>query len=49
MIVVERLNEVLFRIQSGPKSKPWVVHHDKLKPYLGEDKPNWFDDMQKLT
>ena len=41
MIVVECLNEVLFRIQSGPKSKPQVVHHDKLKPYLGEDKSEW--------
>ena len=42
MVVVECLNDVLFRIQSGPKSKPCVVHHDKLKPYLGVDKPNWF-------
>ena len=42
MIVVESLNEVLFRIQSGPKSKPLVVHHAKLKPYLGEEKPEWF-------
>ena len=44
MIVVDRLNEVLFRIQSGPKAKPQVVHHDKLKPYLGEDKPEWFSN-----
>ena len=44
MIVVERLNEALFRIQSSPKSKPIVVHHDKLKPYSEEeDKPEWFD------
>ena len=46
-IVVERLNDVLFKIQSGPKAKPQVVHHDKLKPYLGEDKPVWF--MNKTT
>ena len=44
MIVVDRLNEVLFRIQSGQKAKPQVVHHDKLKPYLGEDKPEWFSN-----
>ncbi|MEW8544975.1 MAG: reverse transcriptase domain-containing protein [Candidatus Thiodiazotropha sp.] len=42
MIVIECLNEVLYKIQSSPKSKPMVVHHDKLKPYLGEDKPEWF-------
>ena len=28
MLVVERLNDVLFRIQSGQKTKPMVVHHD---------------------
>ena len=42
MIVIDRFNVVLLRIQSGPKTKPMVVHHDKLKPYLGEDKPGWF-------
>ena len=42
MIVVDILNDVLFRIQSGLKAKPVVVHHDKLKPYLGKDKPTWF-------
>ena len=47
MVVVERLNDVLFRIQAGPRNKPLVVHHDKLKPYLGEDKPDWF--VQKET
>ena len=42
MVVVGVLNDVLFRIQSGPKAKSVIVHHDKLKPYLGEDKPDWF-------
>ena len=42
MVVVGVLNDVLFRIQSGPKAKSVIVHHDKLKPYLGEDKPEWF-------
>ena len=41
-LVVERLNDVLFKIQSGPRNKPMVAHHDRLKPYLGEDKPEWF-------
>ena len=41
-LVVERLNEVLFKIQSGPRNKPMVAHHDRLKPYLAEDKPEWF-------
>ena len=46
MIVVECLNDVLFRIQFGPRTKPMVVHHDKLKPYLGEDKPEWFNSKE---
>ena len=33
MIVVEQLNDVLFRIQLNLKAKPIVVHHDKLKSY----------------
>ena len=39
MIVVDILNDVLFRIQSSLKAKPVVVLYDKLKPYLGEDRP----------
>ena len=42
--VVEQFNDVLFRIQSGQRTKPIVVHHEKLKPYLGDDKPDWFDN-----
>ena len=39
MIVIDILNDLLFRIQSSLKAKPVVFHHDKLKPYLGEDRP----------
>ena len=41
-IIIEKLNNVLYKIQEGPKSKSKVVHYDKLKPYLGENKPTWF-------
>ena len=41
-VVIDRINDVLYRIKLGPKSKPKVVHHDKLKPYVGENPPNWF-------
>jgi hypothetical protein len=30
----------------SPKSKPKVVHHDKLKPYVGENRPTWFTGRQ---
>ena len=45
-IVVEQFNDVLFRIQSGQRMKHIVVHHDNLKPYLGDDKPDWFDNTR---
>ncbi|CAG2253617.1 unnamed protein product [Mytilus edulis] len=41
-VVTHRLNDVLYRIQLGPRMKPKVVHHDKLKPYLGDHGPIWF-------
>ncbi|CAG2250324.1 unnamed protein product [Mytilus edulis] len=42
-IVVNKLNDVIYRIQKGPKMKPKVVHQDRLKPYLGENVPVWFN------
>lgn len=41
-VVISRLNDVLYRIKMTPKSKPKVVHHDKLKRYVGENSPTWF-------
>lgn len=41
-VVIKRLNEVIYRIQKGPKARPKVVHQDRLKPYLGENIPTWF-------
>ncbi|KAL5004068.1 hypothetical protein ScPMuIL_017524, partial [Solemya velum] len=33
--ILEKLNDILYRIKPGPRSKTKVVHHDRLKPYLG--------------
>ena len=43
MVVVERLNNVLYRVKSGPKAKPDIAHHDFfIRPYECENKPTWF-------
>ena len=42
MIVMERLNNVLYRVKSGPKAKPDIAHHDFMHTYECEDKPTWF-------
>ena len=34
--VVERINDVIYRIKKGPRTKPKIVHHDRLKLYAGE-------------
>ena len=42
-VIIKKLNDFIFRIQLNPKTKPKVVHHDRLKPYNGEDRPTWFN------
>ena len=32
----ERINDVIYRIKGSPRAKPKVVHHDRLKLYIGE-------------
>ncbi len=40
-LVIRRMSDVLYRIQKCPKSKPNVVHHDRLKAYRGPNTPGW--------
>ena len=40
-LVVKRLDDLTFRIQRGPKAKAKVIHHNRLKPYLGDSAPDW--------
>ena len=43
-IITHRLNDVIYRIRETRKSKPKIVHHDKLKLYTGENAPTWFNN-----
>ncbi|KAL3846537.1 hypothetical protein ACJMK2_017516 [Sinanodonta woodiana] len=40
--VTHKLNDVIYRVQETPRSKPKIVHHDKMKPYVGRNAPTWF-------
>ena len=40
-LVINKLSDVVFRIQKSQQSKPKVVHYDRLKPYEGDELPNW--------
>ena len=43
-VVVECLNDVVYRIQRGPQTKPKVVHRDCLWQYCGDACADWFND-----
>ncbi|KAK5868008.1 hypothetical protein PBY51_012455 [Eleginops maclovinus] len=38
--VLGQLDDLVYRIQKGPKTKVKVVHHDQLKPYRCRDPPD---------
>ena len=42
-LVTKRLSDVTYRIQKGIRSKPRVVHYNRLKPYCGENPPTWLE------
>ena len=41
--VITRLSDVTYRIQLSARSKPKIVHFNRLKEYQGADKPVWFN------
>ena len=44
-LVVKSISDVVYRIQKGPKSKPRVEHHDRLKAYNGPNVPDWLPEV----
>ena len=40
-LVIDRLSAVTYRIQRTSRSKPKVVHFNRLKPYQGSNPPSW--------
>ena len=46
-LVTKRLSDVTYRIQKGARSKPRVVHHNRLKPYCGENTPTWLSSLSE--
>ena len=40
-IIVNRINDLVYRIQLGPQSRPRVVHFNRLWKYHGENPPRW--------
>ena len=38
-VVTGKFGDVVYKVQESPKSKQKVNHHDRLKPYCGENIP----------
>ena len=47
-LVTSHLDDLIYRIQKGPRSKPMVVHVDRLKKYQGNSFDNWLAEP-KIT
>ena len=51
-VVIKCINDLVYRIQLGPKSKPKVVHRNRLWSYTGHNPPTWFSNktcVQTMT
>jgi hypothetical protein len=42
-LVIKRINDVVYRVQLSPRSKPKVVHRNRLWKYSGISTPDWLD------
>ncbi len=43
-LVLQKINDVVYRIQLSPRIKPKIVHHNRLTPYQGQTPPSWLED-----
>ena len=51
-VVIKKINDLVYRIQLGPRTKPKVVHCNRLWLYSGTAVPTWFNEgpgEQELT
>lgn len=39
--VLKKISDILYRVKMGPRKRPKIVHHNRLKKYKGEDPPLW--------
>ncbi|KAJ8948598.1 hypothetical protein NQ318_007602 [Aromia moschata] len=40
--IIKKINDLVYRIQISPRSKPKVVHLERLTRYTGHNPPDWF-------
>ena len=47
-LIIERLADVTYRIQKGPRGRPKVVHFDRLKAYMPQLPGEWARWRQRV-
>ncbi|KAJ8943240.1 hypothetical protein NQ318_009931 [Aromia moschata] len=40
--IIKKINDLVYRIQLSPRSKPKVVHLERFAKYTGHNPPDWF-------
>ncbi len=43
--VLKRINDLVYRVQLGPRTRPKVVHHNRLWTYHGDNPPHWLSPV----
>ena len=46
-IILRTLSDLLFEVRLKQRGKTKVLHHDRLKPYLSNEVPNWMKELQR--
>ena len=46
-VIINKLDDVTFRVKSGPQARPVVVHANRLMPYRGPNPPEWYQPLQQ--
>ena len=41
-VITKQINDLVYRIQLGPRAKPKVVHRNRLWRYSGMNVPTWY-------
>ena len=45
-LVTQKLSDLLYVIKASQNARPKVIHHDRLKPYLCDDLPDWIIQLK---
>ena len=45
-IILRTLSDLIFEVRLSQKGKLRILHHDRLKPYVSDDIPNWMLNLQ---